>query len=773
MHDVLQTENLNPRQREAVYFGDGPLLVLAGAGSGKTRVLTHRLAQLVHGRGVPPARLLAFTFTNRAAREMQERIGRLIGAAPGLWVGTFHSICVRILRRHAELVGRSGHFTIYDADDQRRLIKRCLKDLGVPDQELKPQVVHQEISRAKNALLGPEQLAAAAGDELDARIPAAYREYDRRLADADAFDFDDLILRTIELLRADAEVNAHYAERFRHVLVDEYQDTNHAQYVLITRLAGHHRNLAAVGDDDQSIYSWRGADIRNILSFEETYPDATLIRLEQNYRSTRRILRVANQVVEPIHGRKPKTLWTENEEGERLRLWLVEDHQEEAEVLCDEVEEHCAAGDLSLSECVILYRTHAQSQPLETCLRRRGILYDIVGGISFYERRQVKDILAYLRLVATPADDLAFLRVVNLPKRGIGQTSVERLVTWARAAGVSLDQAARRAAEVETLGAAARRRLGEFHGLVETLRARRELAVPEQIAGIVEAVHYREFLEEDDPLTAEGRAEDLDQLAEAAGAYATSSGDESLTGFLAEVALYSDLDAVADEGERLTLMTAHNAKGLEFDLVMVAGLEQGLFPHGNSLGDAAEMDEERRLFYVALTRARRQAILSAALVRQRFGRTEDQEVSEFVRELAEQAGDDLEVLNRTSYDDQALLTGELRGGEWGGGWGGNRSPGGGWRGQPRRIAPGTGRPAARGTSDQHGAETTLFDPADEVQLDPEEWSLMVGAPVMHSKFGRGTVVGQDGSGPDARMTVRFEGAVTKKVVARYLSPLED
>jgi len=737
-------DHLNERQREAVLHGDGPLLVLAGAGSGKTRVLTHRVAHLVRARGIGPRRILAFTFTNKAAREMKGRITALIGDVPGLWAGTFHAICVRILRAHADQVDRTPSFSIYDSDDQHALIKACVRAQDLPDREYRPRAVHALISRAKNNLVDHEAFEASAATTFDRVVASLYREYDRRLREANAFDFDDLILRTIALLKREPEVLRSYAERFLHVLVDEYQDTNHAQYILISLLASGSRNLAVVGDDDQSIYGWRGADIGNILSFEESYPDARVIRLEQNYRSTKTILRAANQVVSRNRGRKPKELWTENVEGEAIRLWVLPDEEREADAIVGEIMAAVEGGQQSYSDAVVLYRTHAQSRPLEASLRRHGIAYELVGGISFYERREVKDILAYLRVLMNPGDDLSFTRIVNVPKRGIGPTSIERLTGWARTKSLPLRVVGPYLDEIPELGPLARKRLGEFYALLDRLAtAPAELPSADRITAVIEDVRYLDYLVEEDPNTAEGRRENLDELVAAAAHYAEVTGDASIEGFLAEVALVAPVDRMDESADQVTLMTAHNAKGLEFPLVCVAGLEQGLFPHASSFDEPRQLEEERRLFYVALTRAKRRVVLSAARVRRRMGGFMDSSISDFVHELPE---DLLEVIDRSGYDAGAAAR--------------RRSPGAAvGRAPATRVLAAERVPAAG----------RVFVP------DPDadgSWTRAVGARVYHAQFGRGVVVGQEGGGPDARLTVRFGGAVVKKVLARYLTVIQ-
>ncbi len=755
---------LNDRQREAVLHGDGPLLVLAGAGSGKTRVLTHRVAHLVHERGLDPRHILAFTFTNKAAREMRERIIALIGDVPGLWVGTFHAICLRILRAHPEAAHRTESFSIYDADDQIALTKACLKAVELSDREYRPQVVHAQISRAKNNLVDHSAFEASAASIFERTVARLYREYDRRLEAANAFDFDDLILRTIQLFRREPDILARYTARFRHVLVDEYQDTNHAQYVLISLLASGSRNLAVVGDDDQSIYGWRGADIGNILSFEETYPDARVIRLEQNYRSTKTILRAANHVVARNVGRKPKELWTENEAGEKIQLWMLPDEEREADRIIGEIRGRVLRGEFGYRDAVVLYRTHAQSRPLEAALRRNGIAYDLVGGISFYERKEVKDILAYLRILDNPGDDVSMARIVNVPKRGIGPTSVERLTSFARREGLGLRAAGARLGEIPDLGSAAIKRLGEFIALLDRLGASAEMPAADRIVAVIEAVGYLDHLEEEDPDTAGARRENLDELVAAAAHYAEVTGDPTVAGFLAEVALVAAVDRMSEDAERVTLMTAHNAKGLEFPLVFVAGLEQGLFPHASSFDDPRQLEEERRLFYVALTRAERHVVLSAARERRRMGGYMSAEISDFIQEIPAEL---IEVSDLSAVEASRSWRGSAAAGRRGGGrpWErrGEDAPG-----MPRRYPPESRPVSARGVLHREPAGEERSGRVVEPDLD-QALTRVVGARVHHAQFGAGVVVGQEGHGPEARLTVRFAGGLTKRVVARFLS----
>ena len=625
---------LNPPQRQAVLHEGGPLLVLAGAGSGKTRVLTHRVAHLIGQRGVRPDRIIAITFTNKAAGELRERLGRIVGpAADAIWASTFHSACVRILRREAPAAGYARDFSIYDADDQLRLLRSCYADEEVDPKRFAPRGVLSAISDAKSRMLGPDEFAGAAESFGEGVVARLYRRYQERLRTSQAMDFDDLLLVTVRLLEGEPAVRARYQARFEHVLVDEYQDTNHVQYRLVRVLGEPQRNVCVVGDDDQSIYSWRGADVANILDFERDYPDATVVALEQNYRSTEAILRAANAVVSRNSGRHPKRLWSDLGEGEKIVVAACRDEHEEARLVADELDRAVAGGG-SLDEVAVFYRTNAQSRAIEDQLVRRGIPYDVVGGPRFYERAEVRDALAYLRAAANPNDAVSLARMLGAPRRGIGPGCIAKLTAHAAAVGVPATDAAALADEVPGLSATQRTALTRSAELLRDLREADVAARPldEIVEMMLQRSGLRGALEAEGTFEAQGRLENLAELVAVAGERSAGREGPGLSSFLEEVALTADADAVDASDGRATLMTIHNAKGLEFDTVMITGLEEGIFPHSRS--DTPEaLEEERRLCYVGLTRARRRLVLSHAGSRALYGGRDYRLPSRFLGEL--------------------------------------------------------------------------------------------------------------------------------------------
>ncbi len=689
---TVDLAGLNPAQREAVECTRGPLLVLAGAGSGKTRVLTYRIAHMIADEGVRPWQVLAITFTNKAAAEMRERLEALLPyGTRGMWVCTFHAMCVRILREDGELVGYRPNFTIYDDDDSRRLVKTIMADLDLDQKQFPMNSVRAKISAAKNAMVGPDELASSSNpaDRAAARV---YRELDRRLARANAMDFDDLLVKTFELLSKRPEVLERYQERFRQISVDEYQDTNHVQYAITNLLAARYRNLMVVGDDDQSIYSWRGADIQNILDFEKDYPDAHVVRLEQNYRSTGHILAAANAVVANNARRKPKRLFTDAGDGEKIKVFQASDERDEGRWIGSEIEK-LHDGGTSYDDMAVFYRTNAQSRILEDMFLRAGVPYKIVGGTRFFDRAEVRDVMAYLKLVVNPDDDVAALRVVNTPRRGIGTTSINKIRELAADEGVSFFSACELAiAETGLLGAKVRGALAEFTGTIEAARH-----FTGELADVVDAIVDRSglirALEAEHSVEADGRIENikeflgvaaefdethdavetLESLAqlraagalESSGSEATSptgsalaalarqgespSGDvvpepaplrppvasEKLPALIEWLALRSDLDSLAGQTHAVTMMTIHSAKGLEFPVVFVAGMEEGIFPHASYESDEASVEEERRLAYVAITRARKKLYLTHATTRRTFGSVAANAPSRFLREIPE------------------------------------------------------------------------------------------------------------------------------------------
>ncbi len=625
-------DGLNPPQREAVLHGDGPLLVLAGAGSGKTRVLTHRVARLIGEAGLGPHEILAITFTNKAAGEMRDRIAHLVGPrARAIWACTFHSACVRILRREAEEAGYARDFSIYDADDQLRLIRRCLVEDEVDPKRVSPKMVQARISDAKSRLEGPDDLTA--GSFQDEIVVRAFRRYQDALRSNGAMDFDDLLMVTAQLLEGNPAVRERWQQRFRHVLVDEYQDTNHAQYRLVRAIGEPQRNVVAVGDDDQGIYSWRGADVRNILDFERDYPDATVIALEQNYRSTGVILRAANAVVSHNPHRHPKRLWTALGDGDPITAISCRDEGEEARVAAGEIDRALARG-LSLSEVAVFYRTNAQSRAIEDQLVRRSVPYVVVGGPRFYERAEVRDLLAYLRVAANPADGVSLARMLGAPKRGIGPGAIAKLEAFATAHDVPVADALRRAVEVSGLQPGQRESLAGLAEMLAEVRAGAAAGTPldRLMELVLERSGLRDALVREGTFEAQGRVENLDEMVRVAAEYEAAEEEATLAGFLEGVALQADADLVDESQGAVTLMTIHNAKGLEFDTVLITGLEEGLFPHVRS--DTPEaLEEERRLFYVGLTRARRTLVLTHAESRAMHGGRDYRLPSRFLSEI--------------------------------------------------------------------------------------------------------------------------------------------
>ena len=629
-------EGLNPPQKAAVTHGDGPLLILAGAGSGKTRVLTHRLAYLIHSGRARAHEILAITFTNKAAGEMRERVEVLLGRSTrGMWVMTFHAGCARMLRAEAPRLGYTRQFTIYDQADARRLVKRAIDELGVDPKRFTPAALHNQISDAKNKLRDAEAYRQLVGSYFEQTVADVFEVYERDLHRMNAMDFDDLLVRTVNVLELFPEVRARYAASFRHVLVDEYQDTNHAQYRLLQLIAGEHRNLAVVGDEDQAIYSFRGADIRNILGFQDDYPEAEVVRLEQNYRSTETILKAANAVVAHNRGRLGKTLWTALGEGDKIKIRELDDEHAEARFVVGEIERLVDEG-VSRAEIAVFYRTNAQSRVLEDTLVRREIGYQVIGGTKFYERAEIRDAIAYLTLLSNPQDAISFTRVANSPRRGIGQTSLSRVLAHADTMGVSVWDAAAEPASVPALGTAAQRAFGRFMDTMEGLRRRAEDGVPigDLLEAILHETGYLEALEAERTIEAQGRMENLEELVEVAREFdaRAEEGADTLDAFLQQIALVADADTRRDDEGLVTLMTLHNAKGLEYPIVFMIGCEEGVFPHSRSL-DEGSLEEERRLAYVGMTRAMRDLYLTYARRRAVFGSASFALPSRFLAEI--------------------------------------------------------------------------------------------------------------------------------------------
>ncbi len=738
---------MNPEQREAVEHFDGPLLVLAGAGSGKTRVLTTRIAHLIEEFGVDPASILAVTFTNKAAGEMRERVRRLLGSEPaGMWVGTFHAIGARILRRHAPVLGWGPNFSIYDGDQTLREIKRIMERLGLSPKRWHPKAVQASISSAKDKLIGPDEYASLAHDPFSRVVADIYPAYQAALREQNAFDFDDLLVKPVELFETEAAVLGHYRNRFRFVLVDEYQDTNHAQYRFVELLAREHGNLMVVGDDDQSIYGWRGADIRNILDFESDFPDARVIRLERNYRSTARILEAANIVIAENKRRKGKTLRTDAGPGEPITLVEAADERDEADWIIDEIEARLADNpELTPRDFVILYRTNAQSRAIEDAFLRRDLPYQIIGGTRFYERREIMDLLAYLRLISNPRDAGAFDRIVNYPRRGIGDTTKGRLVAWAASEGLPLLEAAERARECPDIGKGGSA-LEEFAGMIRRYQGlATQLGVGELLEQLVDEVALIDALRDEGP-EGEERIENVRELVAAAYEFDESGIEDeeddpaevtALDRFLQKVSLVADVDRHDPSVQAVTLMTLHNAKGLEFPFVFIGGLEDGLFPLARAYDDPDTLEEERRLFYVGITRARQKLYLTHARVRRRAGETLVSVPSSFLAPLPE------ELLDRRSTPTLARSRSQSE----------RR-----WR---DRVAAGSFDGGGTFVDDDPGGLVIDYSDAQD------EPRFVKGERVRHPQFGRGIIRELTGFGRDVRAVIDFDSVGRKKVVLRY------
>ena len=639
MSDIYST--LNPQQQEAVYHTEGPLLILAGAGSGKTRVLTHRIAYLIDKKGINPWNILAITFTNKAASEMRERVDKIVGfGSESVWVSTFHSTCVRILRRYIDRLGYDTRFAIYDTEDQKTLMKEVCRKLNIDTKKTKERSLLEQISHAKDELITPDEMELNAGEDfVKKKVAEVYREYQAALRRNNALDFDDLIVKTVELFQNCGDVLENYQERFRYIMVDEYQDTNTAQFKFISLLASKYENLCVVGDDDQSIYKFRGANIGNILGFEHVFPDARVIRLEQNYRSTRNILNAANQVIANNTERKAKTLWTENEEGSKVHFRQFLNAYEEAEYVAGEIGKLKRNGLGNYRDCAILYRTNAQSRIFEEKFIAANIPYKLVGGVNFYARKEIKDLLCYLKTIDNARDDLAVQRIINVPKRGIGATTLGRVQDYADNMGISLYEALRVAEEVPSIG----RSLSKIDGFVtfiQMLKSKADVMTVEEILQeVIDSTGYVAELEAEDTEESRARIENIDELISKTVAYQEAMEEQNqsatLSGFLEEVALVADIDTVDPDQDYVLLMTLHSAKGLEFPKVFMVGMEDGIFPSHMTIsyGDDGEMEEERRLCYVGITRAMKDLTLTCAQQRMIRGETQYNRVSRFVREI--------------------------------------------------------------------------------------------------------------------------------------------
>ncbi|HLB05360.1 MAG TPA: DNA helicase PcrA [Thermodesulfobacteriota bacterium] len=734
MEDLLS--KLNPEQKKAVLTIDGPVLILAGAGSGKTRVLTHRIAYLISEKGVLPRSILAVTFTNKAAGEMRERVRHILGpVGDRVWVSTFHSSCVRILRKNITRLGYGENFVIYDDREQLGVVKKVMAALNINEKLFAPQAIAGRIDQAKNRLLNAASYTAMAKDFFSERAAKVYASYEEEMRKNNALDFNDLIMLTVRLFNEHPDILKSYQELFRYIMVDEYQDTNHAQYRLIKMLAVGHRNLCVVGDDDQSIYAWRGADIANILDFEKDYRDAVIIRLEQNYRSTKNIIKAAGEVVKKNTGRKGKTLWTDNPEGELIGYYTARDEHDEANFVTREIERLKAGAlretPLQYKDVAVFYRTNAQSRVMEDMLMRGGIPYTIVGGMRFYDRAEIKDILAYLKVIANPSDSIGLKRVINTPHRGIGDTTVEKVEGYAAERGITLYEAINEVASgqwpmaSEPLSKGPRLKLKTFCEMMERLKkGAEEIGIARLAQKILDETGYIQKLKEEKTEEALGRIENLEEFITAAEEFDEKAEEKTLRAFLDQVALVSDLDENEDATDRITLMTLHSAKGLEFPVVFIIGMEEGLFPHSRTKEDPDGLEEERRLCYVGMTRARRKLYLLNARERRVFGREQVNSPSIFIAEIPR------ELIERV----------------------GSQAVGAGFKPAP------TNRNIETISGSNQAMEEFL---KRQSETGGNGASFKVGTKVRHNTLGIGVVKGTEGSGLAEKVTVQFQAGIKK------------
>jgi len=732
------TYGLNPQQAEAVINTEGPMLIMAGAGSGKTKVLTCRVANLLQ-KGVRPYCILAITFTNKAAAEMRERVNNMSGpAAKDVWLFTFHAFCARFLRMEIDkLPGYGGNFAIYDTADSQNLIKQILKEMNLDDKRFQPSGILSRISNAKNALQDAAAFARQAGDFYEQKVADIYSRYEQKLQLNNALDFDDLLMLSIKLLQENKEVREKYQDRFDYLLVDEYQDTNHAQYLLTKFLAAKHRNICVVGDADQSIYGWRGADIQNILDFEKDYPDAKVIKLEQNYRSTQIILDAANAVIENNTGRKPKNLWTENKSGADIIYFQAVDERDEARFVIEQLQNLQRTENKKLGDMAILYRTNTQSRIFEEMLIKSGISYNMVGGLKFYERKEIKDIIAYLRVIFNPADSLSLLRIINVPKRGIGDASLAKIQAYAAANNVSLFEAVSNAAAIDGLSSRFVSKLDDLAGIIfELMNLASEAPVEDLIDRVLRDTGYLEELENERTPQAQSRIDNLHELISVAQEFAASEEENNLENFLAHVALVSDIDDTELGEDAITLMTLHSSKGLEFPVVFLVGMEEGLFPHARTLMDETEIEEERRLCYVGITRAKEKLFLSSTKMRTIYGNTVTYPPSRFLQEIPARLVKTIKRQERFSALENFKQVSEKYSAR-------PQKPASTFN--PHSFMPQKPAAAAGGTG-------TRFNTGDRVS---------------HSKWGEGMVVSVKDSPDGQEVKVAFAGAGVRSLLTKY------
>lgn len=736
-------DGMNPQQLEAVKTTEGPLLIMAGAGSGKTRVLTHRIAYLIVEKQVYPSKILAITFTNKAAREMRDRIDALLspGISESMWVSTFHSMCVRILRRNIDRIGVSKNFTILDTADQLTAIKNVFKQLNIDTKQYDPRTVLHTISSAKNECITAEQYKANANlhNPYEKVVGDVYEGYEKLLRKNQSLDFDDLIMMTITLFERVPDVLEYYQNKFQYIHVDEYQDTNHSQYKLVQMLASKFKNICVVGDSDQSIYRWRGADISNILSFEKDYPNAKVILLEQNYRSTKRILNAANDVIAHNERRYPKNLVTNNPEGEKIVVYKARDEEDEAQFVVKTIQELMEKEHRKLDDFAILYRTNAQSRAMEEVLVKSNLDYNIVGGTKFYDRKEIKDLLAYLRLIANNDDDLSLARIINEPKRSIGATTFEKMATYAIQNDQSIFEAMK---NVKGMGLTPRasKAVESFRELISYLSKMQEyLSVTELVEEVIEKSGYRDMLEKEKTIEAESRLENIEEFLTVTKAFEESSDDKTLVAFLTDLALISDIDSL-DETEdaksgKIVLMTMHSAKGLEFPVVFIIGMEENIFPHSRSIGDQAEMEEERRLAYVGITRAEERLYLTCASYRTLYGRSNSNMPSRFIKEISDEHI--YPITNSYSFEEDA---GELP------------------------FAP---RKRAKTSKRTIGSVQTKPQIASLQSTGGDKIEWKVGDKAIHGKWGTGVVVSVKGEGDDMELDIAFPNKGIKRLLAKF------
>ncbi|ADL69570.1 ATP-dependent DNA helicase PcrA [Thermoanaerobacterium thermosaccharolyticum DSM 571] len=705
-------DKLNDRQKEAVVTTEGPLLILAGAGSGKTRVLTHRIAYLIKEKRVSPANILAITFTNKAAQEMKDRVESLLGYVGDIWVSTFHSACVRILRRDIEKIGYDKNFVIYDTQDQKSLVSDCIKELDLNEKQYTPKSMLSAISKAKDKMISPDEYLLEFGNDYrNKKVADVYKLYQKKLKKDNALDFDDIIIKTIELFKKDEGILRYYQDKFRYIMVDEYQDTNRPQYEFVNLLAKRYRNLCVVGDDDQSIYGWRGADIKNILDFEKDYPEAKVIKLEQNYRSTQIILDAANNVIDNNIKRKKKQLWTDNKDGEKIIVCEVQNEREEANFIIDRIKDLIANGR-KYSDFAILYRTNAQSRIFEEACMMNDIPYKLVGALRFYDRKEIKDIIAYLRILVNPYDDVSLKRIINVPKRGIGESTVSALEQYAREHDTSMYFAI---PDVELKGRA-RKVLDNFKNFIDDLINQLDfMNIIEVIDYILEKTGYMDELKADDTKESESRIENINEFIGAAREFMETSEDKSLESFLSGITLVSDIDTAGDIGESVVLMTLHSAKGLEFPVVFMAGMEEGIFPSSMSFIDEHELEEERRLCYVGITRAKERLFMTYARTRNLYGKPQYNTASRFINEIPQDliVEYDKGAIKRNDYESVSSYINTF----------------------------------ARKANDKAN-----YNPGDKVE---------------HKLWGIGTVVNVEGIGEERELTVAFPNVGIKRLSLKY------